>query len=282
MHNLGLTISDKKLVEPTTQAVCLGVLIDTVEGTIAIPPNKLENVHRMIDAWSTKKHCTKKQLQSLLGHMLYIHKCVKPARCFVNCMLDVLHHVNNPNSILITDEFHRDIRWFKKFLPQYNGISIYGYKKISQAVELDACLTGLGAVWGRFVYHLKIPEGYRNMGIVHLEMVNILVAIRIFAQFWAKQCILIRCDNQAVVSVLQSGRAWDPFLGACARNIWYAAALNDVDFSYIHILGKYNRAADLLSRWTASMNDVTKLNELVSSPIWVPTSMSQLELDDSL
>ena len=120
------------------------------------------------------------------------------------------------------------------------------------------------------------------MGIVHLEMVNILVAVRIFAKSWAKQCVLIKCDNQAVVSVLQSGRAWDPFLGTCARIIWYAAALNDVDLSYIHVLGKDNRAADLLSPWTASINDVTELNQLVPSPIWVPTSLSLLELDNSL
>ena len=109
MCKLGLTISEKKLVEPTTRAVCLGVLIDTVEGTIAIPPEKLENVRHMIDAWATKKHCSKKELQSLLGHLLYVHKCVKPARCFVNHMLDVLYHANNPNSIPITDEFQRDI-----------------------------------------------------------------------------------------------------------------------------------------------------------------------------
>ena len=39
---LGLTISETKLVAPSTSVVCLGVLINTVEGTISVPPDKLE------------------------------------------------------------------------------------------------------------------------------------------------------------------------------------------------------------------------------------------------
>ena len=38
MAQLGITVSKKKLVALRTQAVCLGILIDTVEGTVAIPP----------------------------------------------------------------------------------------------------------------------------------------------------------------------------------------------------------------------------------------------------
>ena len=33
MTQLGLTVSKKKLVEPTTKAVCLGILIDAIQGT---------------------------------------------------------------------------------------------------------------------------------------------------------------------------------------------------------------------------------------------------------
>ena len=37
MSQFGLTISEKKLVSPSTQVVCLGVLIDSIKGTIQIP-----------------------------------------------------------------------------------------------------------------------------------------------------------------------------------------------------------------------------------------------------
>ena len=58
-HHLGLTIRDKKLFHPTTQAVCLGVLIDTMKGIVSIPTEKLDNVSRKINAFTLKNHSPK-------------------------------------------------------------------------------------------------------------------------------------------------------------------------------------------------------------------------------
>ena len=61
--------------------------------------------------------------------------------------------------------------------------------------------------------------------------------------------MLVKCDNNAVVQVLNSGRAFDPYLGACARNVWHNAPKCNVQLSYVHILGRDNSTADLLSRY---------------------------------
>ena len=109
MMQLGLTVSDKKLVEPTTKVVCLGILIDTVQGTVSIPPEKLEAIKEMIRDWRGRKLCTKHQLQSLLGTILYIHKCVKPARYFFSRMLATLRNISNPARVQLNDDFQRDL-----------------------------------------------------------------------------------------------------------------------------------------------------------------------------
>ena len=87
-------------------------------------------------------------------------------------------------------------------------------------------------------------------------MVNIVMALRLFACFWSGTRILIKCDNDAVVKVLNAGKARDPFLGACAHNVWYMSALAAVDLQYEHILGRDNPVADLLSRWQFSQQNV--------------------------
>ena len=179
MTQLGLTISKNKLVEPTTKAVRLGILVDTMEGTIAIPPEKLDVVKEMVKEWRGKKWCTKRQLQSLLGTLLYVHKCVKPARYFLNRMLATLRCVSNPARVDLDQDFQRDLRWFDKFLPLYNGVSMYHHAKSQSILELDACLMGLGGRWGNFVYHLPIQRSYANLDIVHLEMVNIVMALHL-------------------------------------------------------------------------------------------------------
>ena len=149
-------------------------------------------------------------------------------------------------------------------------------------VELEACLTGLGGCCDNVVYHVPIPVGYNQFTIVHLEMVNILVALKLFGQTWRGNRVLIKCDNEAVVSVLRSGRARDPFLGACARNIWYLAAVIDVEMQYVLVLGKNNRKADLLSRWTGNQKHIRELYSLISSPIWLKTDLNVLQINEHM
>ena len=110
LHRLGLTLSDKKLVSPTTQATCLGVNINITSGTISIPPEKLEQIMHTVKLWLTKTCCTTRELQSLLGQLLYVHQCVRPAHIFLNRML--LRHNYEKSVINVTQGFRRDLRWF--------------------------------------------------------------------------------------------------------------------------------------------------------------------------
>ena len=237
IERLGLTISQKKLVAPTTSAVCLGVLIDTIKGTVAIPEEKMCQIKQTVNEWQSKTTCSKRQLQSLLDQLLYIHKCVRPSRTFLNRMLDLSHQNYDASTIKLTQAFRRDLRWFSRFLDKYNGVSMYNHRKIDHVIELDACLDGLEGVWKTYVYHLPIPRHYLGLTIVHLKMVNIMVALKIFGPFWATKKVLVKCDNQAVVAVLTHSKTRDPFLAACARNVWLLAALYDLELRYIHIKG---------------------------------------------
>ena len=282
MTQLGLTVSVKKLVRPATQATCLGVLIDTEKGTISIPPEKLRDVTDAVRHWMTKDFATKRQLQSILGLLLYVHKCVKPARVFLNRMLEVLRSGHGRQKIHLTPDFKRDLGWFDKFLNVYNGVSLYDHRSIDVTLELDACLTGFGGRSGNYVYHLPIIRGFRNLTIVHLEMVNILLAIRTFKPHWASKKILIQCDNEAVVTVLRSGKTRDPYLAACARNIWYTAAAADIDLQYVHIRGVDNRIADVLSRWQGTTDHLNLLYHHIQKPIWLHVVQDMLDLDPEL
>ena len=94
--------------------------------------------------------------------------------------------------------------------------------------------------------------------------------------------VLVKCNNNAVVQVLRSGKRRDPFLATCARNVWLVAAQADIDITYIHIPGKKNTVADLLSHWQNRPQQNTLLNSLVQSPMWLEMSMSLLEMDNDI
>ena len=79
---LGLNISMNKLVHPSTQASCLGVIINTENSTISVHEDKLAEIKQVCLQWKHKEQCNKCDLQSLLCRLLYITKCVKASRPF--------------------------------------------------------------------------------------------------------------------------------------------------------------------------------------------------------
>ena len=185
--------------------------IDSVNKTIEIAEEKMCRIKVMIKDWRTKKSCSRQQLQSLLGNLLYIHKCVKPAHIFVSRMLELLRANYDKHTITLTSEFRCDLRWFDQFLVAYNGMSYFNHKQVHGTIELDACLTGFGGCWNSYVYHIPIERRHKILAMTQLEMLNILVALRIFGVHWKKQRSQVKCDNLAVVQVLTSGKTRDPF-----------------------------------------------------------------------
>ena len=80
LRDVGFEISMKKLIPPTTSINCLGIMADTIYFTLAIPQAKMQEILQACDQWRHKNHCDKRQLQSLLGSLLYVSKCVRTSR----------------------------------------------------------------------------------------------------------------------------------------------------------------------------------------------------------
>ena len=102
LENLGFEISIKKLIQPSTKVTCLGVEVDTKNFTVAVPQEKLLKILATCQEWQHRKACNKKELQSLLGSLLYMSKCVKNSRIFLNRMLDTLRSHNNTDKLFWT------------------------------------------------------------------------------------------------------------------------------------------------------------------------------------
>ena len=279
LQELGLTISQNKLVAPTTKCICLGIEVDTVKSTLSIPQSKLTEILAICQQWQDKKQCTRKELQSLLGSLLYIAKCVRYSRNFLNRMLDLLRQSHKEITIQLTPEFIQDLAWFLKFAPKFNGSSYFNNAHVHAKIELDASLEGLGAYFKDQIYTIPLARGYNHFHIVQLEMLNVLVAVRVWANEWRGKTIVIACDNQAVVSVINTGKTKDVVLATIARNIAMEVALADINLRLIHILGKNNIIADSLSRYYTSDLHKNNVQSLVSHATWVVPADNTLFID---
>ena len=71
--------------------------------------------------------------------------------------------------------------------------------------------------------------------------------------------IVVECNNEAVVSVLQNSKTSDPLLAPYIRDTKMLAAQFDIDMWLVHIAGAQSMVADLLSSWNQTDNYVHKL-----------------------
>ena len=113
-------------------------------------------------------------------------------------------------------------------------------------------------------------------------MFNILVAIRLWAFKWANKNVLIHCDNEAVVTILNSGKSRDLTLSRISRNIFTQCASHDIQLQIKHVPGKKNNIADLLSRWQVTKNAKDKLSSLLPDFKTLSVSQHHLTIDDSI
>ena len=108
-------------------------------------------------------------------------------------------------------------------------------------------------------------------------MINILVALKVWHIQWAVLKVQIQCDNQAVVSVLNTGKTHDRVMAKYTRNVFL-----NIDIQVVHIPGKMNPVADLLSRWHKTVNNVSKLQELIHPVTWVHINEGLLYCNESI
>ena len=107
LTELGLPSNPDKQTSPCRKLTCLGIQIDLDAHTLSIHPDKLQSIYSSCLDVSIRRHLTRTQYQSLLGKLLYIHKCVKPARTFINRMLALFRASNRARKISLTAEFSK-------------------------------------------------------------------------------------------------------------------------------------------------------------------------------
>ena len=146
IRTLGLPINQEKVVAPAQEMTCLGININAQSGTLTIPPDKVHNIKRLCNQWASKAYATRRSIQRLLGHLLYLHRCVHPSRLFVNRILQVLRMAPPQGRISLDAEFFRDINWFRRFLDKFNGVTkIHNTAAPARDLYVDASLQGIGA-----------------------------------------------------------------------------------------------------------------------------------------
>ena len=150
LQELNFPVSPNKFVPPSTVANCLGIIIDTVNQMVSVTEDKQKDILQKCMDVLQSKIVTKRKFQSVIGSLMYIHKCVRPARFFTNRLLQALRD-STGKFVKISDDIRKDVAWFVEFIPKFNGKANYTYRNPNNAhtIAIDASLNRVGGVWVR-------------------------------------------------------------------------------------------------------------------------------------
>lgn len=125
LHHLGLEESIDKSCPPSPVMTCLGVQLNTLDFTLSVDFDRLAEIESLLQTWLYKRTTTKSSLQSLVGKLVFVSKCVRQSRVFIARILRLLRSVKfNHHHINLNSEFRKDIQWCCRFLRVYNGVSM--------------------------------------------------------------------------------------------------------------------------------------------------------------
>lgn len=216
---------------------------------MSIPETKVSETLIAVAKYRKRRSMLKKELQSVIGRLIHIAKCVAPARLFVSRLLDALREAKK-KYVKITTEMKADFQWFETFCKDWNGISLIPPCRPNKTITVDASLTGIGGTDGERAYGSQVGADHQlARNISEIEAINIAVALHTFVD---SSClgshIRVNCDNLASVQILQSGKGKNKVMLEVARSIWMLQAHFGIQITYEHIRGVDNKLADALSR----------------------------------
>ena len=253
MLNIPLAVTKRE--GPSTCLTFLGIIIDTVNLELRLPTEKLHRLQALLEKWIRYKCCKKKDLESLVGYLQDASRVVHSGRTFTRRLIDLLksarHRTANSFSRL-NAEARSDIFWWHSFIQHWNGISMM---VASRKCNPDVILTsdasgswGCGAFYaGDWFQHQWSPHTI-NYTITAKELLPIVMAAAIWGPHWANKSVLCRCDNEAVVCILNTGTSRDPTVMGLMRCLHFIAAKFNMLISAVHLAGTRNTLADALSR----------------------------------
>ena len=252
MRELGLEEAAHKICRPATKMTWLGLEYDAVAMTIAIPQVKMEEIMEVLKGWQGRIRATRRDMQRLLGLLQFVASVSPPTRVFTNRMLNELREMPKRGSESLSLEFKKDVKFFIDLWPEFNGIKIVvkGEVECQNKLELDACLLGCGAFTGKCYYAEEFPQWLRDEGhsIAHLELLNVVVAVKVWCEEWRGQRVEIITDNMNACLAMQTGRSRDGFIQHCVRELFVFCVKYDIELHAKHNPGRELVRADALSR----------------------------------
>ena len=254
-EKLGVPLASEKSVGPVTKITYLGLEIDALHQKVRVPVDKLVSISAKIDKALHKDKSTLRELQSLIGSLSFLCRAVAPGRAFLRRLIDLTCGVKESwHKIRLSSGAKYDLVMWSVFLKGFNGVSIIPDQMWvgEDDIELytDASGTGFGGYFAGKWFQGRWPGDLgSSRSIAWLEFFPILVAVYVWGHLLAGKRVVLRSDNQSVVTIINKQTSKCPRIMKLVRAMVLRCLKYNLLLSSRHIPGRFNTIADSLSRF---------------------------------
>ena len=251
----GMPTEPEKDEGPATKLVFLGMELDSDKLEIQLPQEKLEKMRQTLQDVRGMKACQKRQLLSVVGILSHACKVVRAGKSFVHRLIDLSSSVRQLDRFVrLSREARVDLEWWCQFGQEWNGTAMMWHVDWTRPeVVLTSDASGgwgCGAWWGNRWFQLQwlgLGES-ASYGITAKELLPIVVAVASWGKAWQGKAVLARCDNMAVVAIVNNGSSKEAEAMHLRRCLSFLEAKWAIHLWAEHVRGVDNEVADLLSR----------------------------------
>ena len=270
---LGLRCNPDKQAGPSKRLRYLGLIIDTVAGTVSIDNDRrldlLRSVRRLIDAGS----CGTKDLETLIGKLGFAASVVRGGKAFLHRLrLCWGAAASSSSSAAHIDSGARlDAEWWARQLSDtIQGSRIFLTDSPLPVVTLKSDAAGeIG--WGYVVdgvlhWSRWHPDTVTNAHIQYKELVALVHCMEEYGEHFANQIVRFGVDNSSVCYAANKLSSRCPTLMSLLRRLANAQCYHNCDAVAVHVSRQYNELADLATRFSSLQEFEAFLPASVATP----------------
>ena len=269
---LGIPLHPDKLEGPLTCLTILAIELDSLNLQAHFPQDKFDRMTALLEDWSQKRWCKRKELESLIGHLQHACKVVPQGRSFLRRMINLLCAFHRDDHLIrLNQEFFLDPAWWKEFFQSWNGCSFFQYPQWAPLPDFEVSsdasgALGYGAVFqGHWFSGAWLPTQV-SQSIEYKELFPIVVAAYLWGPQWTSQRVNFLSDNRSVVDILRSGTSRAPTIMSLVRYLSLLVARHSFSFTASPVRGKSNPIADSLSLSVSALSPASPSCRLPSDP----------------
>ena len=251
LRSLGFWINWNKLCDPSTKVTFLGVTIDTIQGTLSLQTEKVDELCSLIQAFKRRNRASRRQLESLAGKLAWAAHVIPWGRTHLRPIFDLIATLNQPSHKAKLLPIQDSLAWWELWLRIGNNTKPIWDKRPLLHIYTDSSTSAGGAFCCGDWYFSNWHEDSSWLEHEHIN-VKELAAICIAAKRWGPRFenhhIILHTDSQVAEAMVNNGTTRNSACLYLLKKMSALALRHNFALTAVHIPGKDNIFPDAISR----------------------------------